>query len=347
MHKKQWRVLFLGQYPLDTLNTAPKIRTYYLWQALAAKADVTFITGTRASRRLPLLQLIRQGRWKEFDCVYLEAATSTSMEIDLFLLFLLKWAGIPVGIFIRDAYPIFGFSRLNSLKQWLLYWGWFISQWCYRKCASVLFFPSQSLAAYFSCSRQEILPPAARLGHFIQSTRQPLRYVLYAGVLNPENGWPLLQQAMEKVYATDQHIRLLLLTASALENADPWVELRTGILEDLHADLPEIACAIVPRPLTVYNHLAMPVKLMDYLSLGLPVVVTACREMSDFVKREGVGLVCSNQPEDMAEKILQLFQNEVLRHDLQQHVQEAVLQRHNWSLRAEQILNSLLLSSGH
>ena len=82
MNKKQQQVLFLGQYPLDTLNTAPKIRTYYLWQALSEKADVTFITGTRARRRLPLLRLIGQGGLKKFDCAYLEAATSTSMEID-------------------------------------------------------------------------------------------------------------------------------------------------------------------------------------------------------------------------------------------------------------------------
>lgn len=344
MNQKQ-RVLFLGQYPLDKLNTAPKIRTYYLWQALAEKADVTFITGTRASRRLPLLRLILQGGFKQFDCVYLEAATSTSMEIDLLLLFLLKWAGIPLGIFIRDAYPLFGFSRLTNPKQWLLYWGWFISQWCYRQCATVLFFPTQSLASYFSYTRAEILPPAARLGYLAQGTEQPLRYILYAGFLNDENGWPLLQQVMDKIYTTEPHIRLLLLTASHIENTHPWMEIRRGTLEEIRSDLPAIACAVIPRLLTEYNHLSMPIKLMDYLSLGLPVVVTACREMSALVQREGLGLVCSDQPEDIANKILQLFKDDALRRDIQAHIKEAVLQRHNWSVRAEQILNTLLSHS--
>lgn len=338
---KRPQILMLGQYPLDKLDAAPKIRTHYLWLALQNYAEVTFITGTRQSRRWPLLKLILAGNLKRFDAVYLEAATSTSMETDLLLLSLLKVAKVPIGIYIRDAYPLFGLTLVRNPKEWLLNKTWFISQWAYQRLADILFFPTQSLADCFDFKAKELLPPATRMGLVSEVFPGPFDTLLYAGHLSDENGWPLLKATMTLIHAKNPQIRLLALTPTVTSEQYPWLDIRRGVLEDILADLPRIAAALIPRPQTDYNHLAIPVKLMDYLSLGLPIVSTDCKEMAGFILQEDVGLVCSEGPEAMAQLLLSLFHNGSLREKLSKNVHQKIPLYHTWESRARQIVQQL------
>lgn len=341
---KRLQLLMLGQYPLDKLDAAPKIRTYYLWKALENLAEVTFITGTRQSRRWPLWKLILSGNLERFDAVYLEAATSTSMETDLLLLALLKSAKIPIGIYIRDAYPLFGLTLVRNPKEWLLKKAWFFSQWAYERVAKILFFPTQSLADCFAFEQKVLLPPAARVGLVSEPFLGPFDTLLYAGHLSDENGWPLLKAAMEIVHVQNPQIRLLALTPTLTSEQFPWLEIRRGVLEDILVDLPRIAAALIPRPQTDYNHLAIPVKLMDYLSLGLPIIATDCKEMAGLIQSDCLGLAVSVIPEAFAKACLDLLTDLELRNQVSQQCLNFI-QINRWEDRAKAILGTLFTST--
>lgn len=338
------KVLMLGQYALEGLNSAPKVRTAALKQALERISDLTFITGWRDERRWPLLKLIAQEDLASFDCVYLEAATSTSMEVDLLLLSLLKRAGVPIGIYIRDAYQLFGLSPAQRLKDKILNTGWFVSQWWFRLVASSLFFPSQMLADHFDFPHRVVLMPAGEAGRLPEQLFEgPFRYVLFAGRLDEANGWEHLAPAMEILVRQHPQVRLLALTALELpEPLPPWLELRRGSLDSILPDLPQIACGVVPRPHSPYNDLAIPLKLMDYLSLGLPLVTTRCRELAQLVEHEDLGLTSEDSAESLGQNLCALFSQPELRQKLAQQVRAAFLAHHTWDHRARQILNALL-----
>lgn len=338
---KRPHILMLGQYPLDKLDSAPKIRTYHLWKALEKYARVTFVTGTRQSRRGPLWKLLLAGNLKRFDAVYVEAATSTSMETDLLLLALLKLSKIPIGIYIRDAYPLFGLTPVRTPKEWLLNKGWYISQWAYQRFADILFFPTQTLADYFDFHTKVLLPPAARTGLVSEAFSGPFDTLLYAGHLSEENGWPLLKAAMEIIYEKKPQIRLLALTPTQIEECPPWLELRRGVLDDILDDLPRIAAALIPRPKTNYNDLAIPVKLMDYLSLGLPIVATDCREMAELIQSHHLGKTVPHIPAEFAKKILFMVTEE--RKFISQECLNFI-QINRWEDRALIIIKHLLQS---
>ncbi|MEZ0369842.1 MAG: glycosyltransferase family 4 protein [Candidatus Sericytochromatia bacterium] len=339
---KRPQVLMLGQYPLDRLDIAPKVRTYSIWQALTRIADVTCVTGTRASRRRPLQRLIAQGHLGRFDCAYLEAATSTSMETDLLLLRLLKAAGVPIGIYIRDAYNLFELAPTETFKEKLLHLGWFVSQYWYRQTASTLFFPSQLLADCFSFPRREVLMPAGEATRLPPPYPGPFKYVLFAGRLDAGNGWTHLRPAMELVASRFPQVRLLALTKLEVEDGmPPWLEIRRGTLDDVIADLPEIACGVVPRPHSSYNDMAIPLKLMDYLSLGLPLVTTRCKEMAELVERDGLGLTSDDSPAGLAENLCRIFAEPGLQQELARTARASFLARHTWDRRAEQVVASL------
>ncbi|PIQ24388.1 hypothetical protein COW36_24360 [bacterium (Candidatus Blackallbacteria) CG17_big_fil_post_rev_8_21_14_2_50_48_46] len=333
-------ILMLGQYPLETLDSAPKIRTWFLWKALEQIAEVTFVTGTRKSRRAPLIKLIRQGNLKKFDAVYLEAATSTSMEIDLLLLFLLKSAKIPIGIYIRDAYPLFGLSPVTNLKELLLNWAWYISQWFYRQVADILFFPTQSLADCFDFKNKQLLPPASQTNLVKSIYQGPFDTLFFAGNLNQENGWSFLKETMEKIYRVQPSIRLLALTPTQLEDNYPWLEIRRGVLKDILDDLPRIAAALIPRPQTAYNNLAIPVKLMDYFSLGLPVISTPCLETAKIIVDNNLGIVSA--PNEFDKASLYLIQDRDKRNEISSNIIQNFLSSNSWDKRASDLLSILL-----
>ena len=342
-HGKRPQVLMLGQYPLDQIDIAPKVRTQAIWQALTRIADVTFVTGTRASRRRPLQRLIAQGNLGHFDCAYLEAATSTSMETDLLLISLLRAAQVPLGVYIRDAYNLFEMAPTESVKEKILHMGWFVSQWWYRQNATTLFFPSQMLADVFSFPRREVLMPAGEAAKLPPVFAGPFRYVLFAGRLDAGNGWNHLRPAMDIVTARFPQVRLLALTKLEVDGEVPsWLEIRRGTLDDVRADLPEIACGVVPRPHSVYNDMAIPLKLMDYLSLGLPLVTTRCKEMAELVTADGLGLTSDDTPEGLAENICRIFAEPGLRQELAQSARQSFLARHTWDQRARQLVESLI-----
>ncbi len=341
---KRPNLLYLGQYPLDRLDSAPKIRTHSLLQAFKQLANVTFITGTRRSRRAALIEHMQNFPRNYYDLAYLEAATSTSNLTDFRMLYTLQAHKIPLGIFIRDAYQLFNLSPRKSIKEKILYQGWFVSQYVYKKTASVQFYPSWSLAKSFDFPNQAILPPAARLGYLPLSPSESPNLVLYAGNFSSENGGDLIFESMARLVGLIPGVRLLALSRSEIppkwKNA-PWILRIDGTLDDLIPYLDRIAFGVVPRPLNPYNHLSMPVKLMDYLSLGLPVVVTNCHEMANFVSQQNLGLVAPDQEIPFTNVMKQLFTQSQLRKQCAQSVSQAVLTEHNWLQRADTIIKKI------
>lgn len=340
-------LLYLGQTPFqDKLDSAPKVRTYFLYQAFKKIANVTFINGSRKSRINPLIEHLKHFPKDYYDAAYLEAATSTSTPIDFMMLYHLKQQKIPLGIFIRDLYPIFNLTPRTNLKEELLYRSWFVSQYVYQKTASVLFYPTQPFTEFFDFPRQVLLPPGARKNWLPQTTdtHAPKDIVLYSGNLSPENGRDIIFQVMDKLTKTHPDKKLLIISNSdcpAPWSQAPWLIHIKGSLEDAIPFLPRILCGVIPRPLSDYNHIAMPIKAMDYLSLGLPILVTKCRELQHFVESEQLGLACDYDEDALYTCLLRLLTQKEEYIQFKTAVRQAVLKKHNWSARANFILSEL------
>jgi len=55
---------------------------------------------------------------------------------------------------------------------------------------------------------------------------------------------------------------------------------------------------IIPLIPSSYNNIAIPVKLYEYLSYGLPVITTDLNEVASFVQSTDCGVVCNADPDD-------------------------------------------------
>jgi glycosyltransferase involved in cell wall biosynthesis len=338
------KVLFIGHYPLDSLKSAAPVRIAALRDALAPLCDLTVITGNREQRRRPLWSLIGSGAWRQFDAVYVESATSMAMEADLLLHALLHGAGIPLGIYIRDGFPLFaGVFDDKPLKHKLLKAGWHLSMAAYQRHATICYFPSQGLAAHFHAPDRRLLPPGGTWQGDPPADRHGLVYVGEAteryGVLD------ILLPAAESVAATHADFHLTIVSPKpamlAAWTDRPWLTVSSASGAELTAVLHRSAVAVVPFRRHPYMDLAVPVKLLHYMAHGLPVVVTDGPETAKIVRQADAGEVVAATPAAMAVGIRRLLEDPVRRQICSANAAKAIQGPLSWRFRAETILADL------
>lgn len=344
------RILVLGHYPLDRLDRAPKVRTYRMIEALGRRGEVTVITGTRRERARLLRDARRQRLLDRIDVVYLESGSSLATPADLWFLRDVARRRIPLGIFIRDIYQRFPeLYPAPGLKGRLLRWGYEVSLGCYRRLATTLFFPTAGLAAMVPAPRKALLPPAGRLvGDGEAGPCDPLQ-VIYVGAGGPHDGVELLVEAFSRVRRQWPGASLVLVMR---RQEAPGVGALPGVRRveadgaALDALLASSGVAVVPRPDTPYNRIALPVKLMEYLSFGLPVVVTGPSEAQRIVADYRAGLAVAPTAEGLAEGLALLFADRALWARCRDNARRAVADSNLWDHRADTVLKSLWHPAG-
>lgn len=87
-----------------------------------------------------------------------------------------------------------------------------------------------------------------------------------------------------------------------------------------------------------------PIKLYEYLACSKPVVTSNVKGYGDFVEEVGAGLsVDASDPKAVAEAIIRLIKNEVLREEMGKKGRLAVEKGHTWQKRASEIERYLTL----
>ena len=99
--------------------------------------------------------------------------------------------------------------------------------------------------------------------------------------------------------------------------------------------------AVIPLLKNLYNDLAMPVKLFEYLSYGLPIVSTNCTEMASFISRNKVGLIAEDSASSLADRIRQLVEDKALYNQLRRNVRQTLENGNLWTDRARFVAEQL------
>jgi glycosyltransferase involved in cell wall biosynthesis len=102
---------------------------------------------------------------------------------------------------------------------------------------------------------------------------------------------------------------------------------------------------VIPRQDTAYTRLALPIKLFDYLSHGLPVAATGPSETSKLLVTEQVGVQVRAEVGDLARTLVQLLSKPTQLRTMGDRARTLVATRHNWDARARAVLAALQLGS--
>lgn len=355
------KMLYHAPYELGALTSGSRVRPYYMLQAFKQLGyDVTIISGD-VTRRKTLVQALDADTLSRFDFCYSEPSTYPVHPVwDYCFYWKLHRAGVPLGIFYRDAYwklvPEWG--EKSRVKEAIVYARHMADLQLFGHIAEAVFFPTQMLADKISVGTgKAVLLPGGRLLSETVTRRPhltPPYTVVYVGTMNTRYGSSLLLETLELLNEWRPVILEAVCHRADVESQPdlfaryrdaPWLKLHHVHGDALEAIYNRGHVAIIPILRNPYNDLAMPVKLFEYMSYGLPMVVTNCTEMERFVSRTGIGLVADDTPEALAAQVQRLLDDAQLYGQTVAAVTETLADGNLWVSRTQTVVDRVVSSA--
>ena len=285
------------------------------------------------------------------DLCYIESPVYPILwEFDRALIRKIRRLGIPIGYFYRDFYRRFpdlypgrsdpvgrikekGLDILQDTTDRLL------------KKADIVYFPSMSAAALFDYRDKRALPPAGELREATALPRD--NTCIYVGGMGGHYGGENLLKAFHILNAEGSYP--LLLVCRQNEWASVPAELKTGSWLEVHHTSGDgltplyrrSELAVLPIEKTAYTDTAVNIKFFEYMSYGLPVASTDVAAVADLVRKNDIGRVGGDTPEEIAENIRAMLSDtegiERWHHNALRSMAEGNL----WIHRARQVVREL------
>jgi glycosyltransferase involved in cell wall biosynthesis len=339
------RILLLAMYPLDRGLWGATTRITQLREALARISDLEVVSGTRWPRGRQLARKL--ARLGSYDGIYVENATTLPGPLDLAFLGLARSRGIPVLTYVRDAQQLFAeYDSAATMKQRISRRAFLPALRALMRLSSQVAFPSRGLARAIHRDDREVLllPPGARIAPEV-----PLdpgaRALLFVGPMNrPAHGADLLVAAIAQVRSEGIPVELISISrpGEELPGATPeWLRREHADGPEIDRFLPEIMATITPRRKTPYNDLAVPIKVLEYLGFGRPLIVTDTEETAAIVGDAGAGVIVPDTVEGLADGIRRVASAALAQRIAWGEAARAAAERNSWDVRARQILHIL------
>lgn len=299
-------------YPLDGGVWGPIARITNLRAELSVLADLDVVAGERGTRRWGLIRYALSGRLRRLDGIYVENSSTLPGATDIAFLALARSLGIPVLTYVRDAQYLFDeYYVASSLKRRVARALFLPAISLVRRVSSRLAYPSIGLAAAVRepAAAPLLLPPGSPPPAAIERSPDARRLLFVGSMKYPVHGLDLLIGAVERVRSAGSDLRVVCVSRPGEEPPEPrptWLEVEHGAGETIRALLPDTLATIQPRHCSPYNDLAVPIKVMEYLSYGRPLVVTGCTEQARIVRDADAGIVVGDSVEDLAAGLAKL-----------------------------------------
>jgi len=259
-----------------------------------------------------MARFLAAGRLRGVAGIYVENATTLPGPADLAFLAIARARRIPILTYVRDAQQLFPeYYAATSLKQRASRALFLPTTRALMRLSTTVAFPSHGLAAAVLGDERRaqvatLLPPGARLADAPPVNPQA-RTLLFVGSLRyPAHGGSVLLGAMEQAVAAGTAVTLTCVSRPGDEPPSPlpsWLHVVRAEGLEIDGLLPDVLASVTPRRKTPYNDLAVPIKVMEYLGYGRPVIATDTIETAAIVRGAGCGLVVPDSVDGLADGI--------------------------------------------
>ncbi len=322
--------------------------------------EVTGFSKERAEKIKLVRKNIKNGA--KYDFVYSEnTSMPTAMSdndhiprhpvMDEVFLKKCRKAGIPVGLFYRDAYWQFPLYK-ESVK-------WYIPLVTipvykrelkgYRKCTDILFVPSNEFAEAIGYKgRYQELPPGGeqisicedinraddRIGIFYVGGVSGLYDItIPVQIISEFSEYCLTICCAEADWETNETLK------NIVKNADniTVIHKKKNEIEAFYLQS-DVAMAYFER--STYRDLAMPVKLFEYIGYGKPIITTKGTAAGRFIEDKDIGWAIDYDNEKLRELLRSLAED---RKAIQKKTEntKAIIMDNRWEARAQTVANTL------
>lgn len=334
-------------YPLDQGMWGPTVRISRLRDELARLVRLDVVSGDRGERRRALVRYAISGRLRGLAGIYVENSSRLPTETDLCFLALARLLRIGVLTYVRDAQYLFEeYFAATSLKRRLARAAFLPAIRLLRAVSSRVAYPSRGLAAAVHDRSPEpmLLPPGSP--DPVDVPRAPdARDLLFVGHMRyPVHGLDLLVGAVERVREAGHDVGVICVSRPGEEPPEPrpgWMRVERGGADEIRGLLPGVIATIQPRHRSPYNDLAVPVKVLEYLAYGRPLIVTDCVEQAAIVRDAGAGVIAAPTPEALAAAIVEVVEAPAAQLERWSASATAAARANAWSVRARTVVTTL------
>lgn len=352
-HKK---IIYITYVDFDNLTSGSSVRPKKMYDAFRElDYEITLLTGlqNRYFERIKnIFKVYKEIRKSEYAYCYVEPPAGPVFNIfDHLLLFYIKNVKkVPIGLFYRDAYWKFadwydlkGFKRfiVNTMHRfdWLVF----------NNTCKVIYFPSETMEELFNVKgKSDTLPPGAEEKIYIDKDNFSNKSLIYVGAVGGNNGVDLLLQAFDSINSNEKLVNLTLIVREVNEDIKKyldkeWLKVATGVsgIDMLSKYYEEASYAVIPRKIDLYMDFAVPIKLYEYISFGIPIISTNCKEIAKILKGNNLGLVAEDNVESLGDIINKAFEEEEYYKEYKKNLKEYV-SNNNWKARIEKVESTLL-----
>jgi glycosyltransferase involved in cell wall biosynthesis len=349
----------------EKANSGSKVRPKKILEAFNQFAsskgfDIYVITGTSRERSDQFESLLQEGKLDRLMYCYVEDQTiplwltdpghkPQKPFIDRKIFKFLKEKDVSIGIFYRDVYwkfdelyPLKGIKKaiMKKIYRW--------EEKFYEKYGTIMFLPSDAMGKYVDINLPKVALPPGGEDHDIQlgtKKMNGLKNGIYVGGINNEAyGLPLLLKSLKKINQATQRVNLVVVCRKEeLEHIDGELkkdmeEQNVKVLhlsgEKLNQEYLNCDFAFIPRYKTIYNDFSVPVKLVEYLSNGLPIVATNCDAQANFINTGEYGVICKDETDSMEQAIEAMIMNS---DKYRENIRSTFSDKHSWNSRVEHI----------
>lgn len=289
------------------------MRISHLRDELSRLTNLDLVAGHRAPRRWQLVRYVLSGRLRGVRGVYVENSSSLPSETDIAFLALARMLRIPVLTYVRDAQYLFPeYYQAGGLRRRLARALFRPAIGLLRAVSSLVAYPSVGLARSVGDSTPSptLLPPGSPTPVSVPR-RSDARSLLFVGPMRyAAHGLDLLVAAVDRVRSSGHAVDVICVSRPGEEPPQPrpeWLRVEHLSGSGIHDLLPGVLASVTPRRRSPYNDLAVPIKVMEYLSYGRPLIVTDCIEQARIVRQSDSGLVAEATVDGFAEAITTLL----------------------------------------
>jgi len=95
---------------------------------------------------------------------------------------------------------------------------------------------------------------------------------------------------------------------------------------------------ILPSTNNVVRKLGTPLKLLEYMSLGIPIVANGIDSWSTLIDEERIGILTDDDPQEFAKGINTLIEDEKMYKSIQSNMIKLIKEKFNWKSNVERTL---------
>ena len=195
-----------------------------------------------------------------------------------------------------------------------------------------------------------IVPPGGQVLFDIDEKlrlKTQTKKVIYGGLVNPREHVDLFVKSMPHVYSKSPSTKFILSKKgeSVKEikslcnslNLKPdfyWFQSR----ESARKLLKSCYIGVLPSKNDIARKLGTPLKLLEYISNGLPVVANDIGSWCNIIKENKIGILTDDNPKDFAYGICTLLEDKELYQEIQQNILKLLNEKYNWKIHIQNIL---------